>query len=62
MQFGEGGERCDAEDEKKALAGFHIQLPARLVRGRFGFCGGLRKRGWENKGLRGKSCALPHRG
>lgn len=33
VQFGERGEGCDAEDEKKALAGFHIQLPATVVRG-----------------------------
>lgn len=33
VQFGEGGERCDTEDEKEALAGFHVQFPAGSVRG-----------------------------
>lgn len=27
VKFGEGAERCDGEDKKKALAGFHVEFP-----------------------------------
>lgn len=59
VQFGEGGERCDAKDEEEALAGFHVKFPTVLVRKCFGFCGETGIKAWMIGAGQG-GCDLPH--